>query len=442
MANPRNHDAGEIVCMPTSAELTRRRFLGGALAAGATGLAVSQLVAMAITAVATVAEGANLWLFDMGSADSPVWPGFAQVTPETTYTVDRGYGWLNEADQMRAYVCTRIDGLAIDDVSGLYNRTGAFQVDVPNGDYTVWVLSGAMGNIYRQRYMRAPHALALQGEVVETIEYPEEKLFEVADYDWRPGDDIWEVFIQPRFAWHKHEATATQGKITLGFHNQVYFPVNAIVVAERGVAKRVQKEIDRIDQMRRAAFYGIWEENRPDSFWYGVLKKCPHWDYRGRPVPSREQLFEEQRRMLEKHPDTVFICAHMGGHAENLGYLGELLDRHPNLYVDTTAYEPLMGQEPEESRAFLVRYQDRVLLGTDNCPGSSVDASSSSKDLRIAVLRMRTRRLFYESDSEQVSLDDFWLRRPGYTIRGVNLPSAAIGKIYRENACRVIPGFS
>jgi hypothetical protein len=200
----------------------------------------------------------------MGSADSPVWPGFAQVTPETAYTADRGYGWLNEADQMRAYVCTRIDGLAIDDVSGLYNRTGAFQVDVPNGDYTVWVLSGAMGNVYRQRYMRAPHALALQGEIVETIEYPDEKLFEVADYDWRPGDDIWEVFIQPRFAWHKHEATATEGKIVLGFHNQVYFPVNAIVVAERGVAKRVQKEIDRIDQMRQAAFYGIWEESRPE----------------------------------------------------------------------------------------------------------------------------------------------------------------------------------
>ena len=186
----------------------------------------------------------------------------------------------------------------------------------------------------------------------------------------------------------------------------------------------------------------FWEENRPDSFWYGVLRKCPQWDYRGKPVPSREQLFEEQRSMLEKHPDTIFICAHMGGHAENLGYLGELLDRHPNLYVDTTAYEPLMGQNPQESRAFLVKYQDRVLLGTDNCPGSSVDASSWSQDLRIAVLRMRTRRLFYETDSEQVNLDGFWLRRPGYTIRGVNLPSAAIAKIYRENECRVIPGFS
>jgi len=183
----------------------------------------------------------------------------------------------------------------------------------------------------------------------------------------------------------------------------------------------------------------FWERNSPDSFWYGVLRKCPHWDYRGKPVPSREQLFEEQRRMLDKHPDTVFICAHMGGRAESLGNLGDLLDRYANLYVDTTAYEPLMGQDPQESRAFLVKYQDRVLFGTDNCPGSPVDALSSAQDLRIAVLRMRTRRLFYETDSEQVNLDGFWLRRPGYTIKGVNLPAAVISKIYRENACRLIP---
>lgn len=222
------------------------------------------LVAFAVMVVGTTAQGANVWLFDMGSADSPVWPGFAQVTPETAYTADRGYGWLNKADQMRAYVCTRIDGLAIDDISGIYNRTGTFQVDVPNGDFTVWVLSGAMGNIYRQRYMRAPHTLSLQGKIIEKIEYPEEKLFEVAGYDWRPGDDAWKVFIEPRFAWHKHEVAATEGKITIGFQQQVYFPVNAVVVAERGVAKRVQEEIDRIDEMRRAAFYGIWQENRPE----------------------------------------------------------------------------------------------------------------------------------------------------------------------------------
>ncbi len=223
-------------------------------------------VCMVLALTTTTAGGAapNIWLFDMGGADTPVWPGFAQVTPETAWSADRGYGWASGAEGLRAYSATRIDGLAIDDISGLGKRTGTFRVDVPEGEYTVWVLSGAMGNIWRLRYMRDDHALVINGETVETIAYPEGKLFEVADYDWRPDDDPWEHFIESRFAWYRHDAVAVDGAIVLGFGNHRSFPVNAVVIAERGVAGRVQEEIDRIDEMRRAAWHGIWQQQRPE----------------------------------------------------------------------------------------------------------------------------------------------------------------------------------
>jgi len=209
-------------------------------------------------------QTANVWLFDMGSDKSPVWPGFAQVTPQTRYSPERGYGWLADANTMRAYVATNIDSLAVDDISGLGNRTGRFQVDVPNGEYAVWVLTGAMGSIWRLRYMRVPHELLIQGKTAATIDYGEAGLFRAANYDWRSTDDVWDEFIKPRFRWVRAEATATEGKIILGFRKSAVFPVNAVVIAARDVAARVQKELDKIDALRRQYFHGIWQERRPE----------------------------------------------------------------------------------------------------------------------------------------------------------------------------------
>ena len=46
--------------------------------------------------------------------------------------------------------------------------------------------------------------------------------------------------------------------------------------------------------------------------------------------------------------------------------IAERFDRYPNFAVDTAARIPyLMRQSPEKVRAFLIKYQDRVLYGTD-----------------------------------------------------------------------------
>lgn len=174
-----------------------------------------------------------------------------------------------------------------------------------------------------------------------------------------------------------------------------------------------------------------WEEISPNSFWYAILKDNPHWSFRDKPVASREQLFEEQRIMLERYPETTFICPHMGGHAENLEYLGELLDQFANLYVDTAAYEPVLGQDPESTRAFFMKYQDRIMAGTDN--------GWKDEGMEIFKQRMQAVRLFYETDEEQTNLEDFLPRRPGYTIRGINLPREVLDKVYRKNVTRLVP---
>ena len=49
------------------------------------------------------------------------------------------------------------------------------------------------------------------------------------------------------------------------------------------------------------------------------------------------------------------------------GRLTKLLDRFPNLYCDLSAESGLnaLRRDPENARAFLTRYQDRLLFGRD-----------------------------------------------------------------------------
>ena len=64
-----------------------------------------------------------------------------------------------------------------------------------------------------------------------------------------------------------------------------------------------------------------------------------------------------------------WIAAHMGGWPEDLGFLSEMLEKHPNLYLDTSATKWIVREismhPREESVDFFVRWKDRILFGSD-----------------------------------------------------------------------------
>ena len=43
--------------------------------------------------------------------------------------------------------------------------------------------------------------------------------------------------------------------------------------------------------------------------------------------------------------------------------LGKLFDTYPNVYVDIAAVLAELGRQPYSAHDFLVKYQDRVLMG-------------------------------------------------------------------------------
>ena len=82
----------------------------------------------------------------------------------------------------------------------------------------------------------------------------------------------------------------------------------------------------------------------------------------------------ERDRLFAKHPNTTFIAAHFGFHANDLDRLGQLLDRLPNVYTETGAIIEELARQPRAARAFFVKYQDRILFGKDTYEASEYPA--------------------------------------------------------------------
>ena len=159
---------------------------------------------------------------------------------------------------------------------------------------------------------------------------------------------------------------------------------------------------------------------------YEELAEHPEWSLGNGDCPGFRQLLDCQENMLRKNPDTRYIVAHVGSHAENLKEVGRMLDTYPNMYVDTAERISELGRQPYTSRDFLIKYQDRVLYGTDLIPNNA----NVSGNYR-----------FFETRDEFFPYNSFDEHNQGrWNIYGVYLPDDVLRKIYYENALKVVPG--
>ncbi len=148
---------------------------------------------------------------------------------------------------------------------------------------------------------------------------------------------------------------------------------------------------------------------------------------RARPAdkyPSWETIMTEQRNLFARHPKTTFINAHMGWLANDLGQLGQLLDKHKNMYVEVAAILAELGRQPRFAREFFTKYQDRVLFG---------------KDIWSPVEYHTYFRVFETADEY---LDYYRKRHAFWKMYGMNLPDDVLKKLYYKNALKIIPGLS
>jgi predicted TIM-barrel fold metal-dependent hydrolase len=155
------------------------------------------------------------------------------------------------------------------------------------------------------------------------------------------------------------------------------------------------------------------------------LNAHPEWLFYGRQFPNRQGLLDQCSRVIGRHPRTTFICAHFGNNAEDLAAVGKSLDKYPNMFVDIDARISELGRQPYSARKFLIKYQDRVMFGTDTPPNREA---------------FRIYYRFLETDDEYFDCAASHHRQGFWMIYGIFLPKEVLQKVYRKNAERLLFG--
>lgn len=149
-------------------------------------------------------------------------------------------------------------------------------------------------------------------------------------------------------------------------------------------------------------------------------------------MPGYEDLMSARDRFVAAHPKLHFVGAHLASLEYDVDRIAAFLDRFPNATVDLAArmsqvqYQSV--RDREKVRNFFIRYQDRILYGTDLTFGADTDPAQ------------------FRREAHRVWLSDWRYLATGETqhvdmihadVRGLALPRAVIDKIYYANAKRV-----
>jgi hypothetical protein len=151
-----------------------------------------------------------------------------------------------------------------------------------------------------------------------------------------------------------------------------------------------------------------------------------HPDY-----PSYEDQINARDHLLELHRDLIFIGCHLGSLEWNVDELAKRLDKFPNMAVDMAArichLEYQSAKDREKVRKFCIKYQDRLLYGTDL---SSNDNSDGNK------LSGWIHETWFDDWKYFATNDEMTSPNFNGSFHGLQLPKEVIKKIYSENAIK------
>lgn len=178
-------------------------------------------------------------------------------------------------------------------------------------------------------------------------------------------------------------------------------------------------------------FLPIGPEN--ERYEAGLWRSNTEGNYYMTGHPSHEVIEKARENLHAKHPKTRFVNAHVAMLYYDMDKVTAFLDKYPNADVEISAAVQDLGRAPRLIREFFLKYQDRIVFGSDGSPARGID--------EFWVPHWR----FLETYDEHFD-HPAQMRSPTgaplhgrWKIYGIGLPDAVLRKVYYANALRYLP---
>lgn len=179
--------------------------------------------------------------------------------------------------------------------------------------------------------------------------------------------------------------------------------------------------------MEEKGMYGLIHSKDPRSFWHKdqmlPMQVEAGWCYEGEGFISFEDAHRETLEMLDKHPKLKIILAHFFYVSDDLEEARRILDTYPNVCYDITPGVEIFENFAKDIpawREFFIKYQDRIMFGTDCDDMFDKETIDDLYDLAHGALTKDN-----PSYSAHCYVD--------LNVGGLNLPETVVEKIYHTN---------
>lgn len=213
--------------------------------------------------------------FDFGPKGGVVMPGFTGVSKDSAYNKSAGFGWLPRGEFGRDFDIREVMNRhsAFDDlVRDSCNPVKAqFAVDVPNGEYQVWLMMNAPGGTVWFRHFKH-RSVTLNGKTILDQQYDAES-FKKVEFLWQdaedlPGDDLWERYVNTAYKPELVDVTVTDGQIVLGFDGygaQFQSLVCGLAVWPKAQSQQATKWLAALAAARKEQYLNVLVEQPPKA---------------------------------------------------------------------------------------------------------------------------------------------------------------------------------
>ena len=178
----------------------------------------------------------------------------------------------------------------------------------------------------------------------------------------------------------------------------------------------------------------------PDSCWQPPNPASPDYDYyQHHPEeyayahpewPSKAAILAARDHLVAENPNLRVIGAHLGSMEADVNQMAQRFDRYPNFAVEMGGRAPYFMLEPRDKvRTFLIKYQDRILYGTDLGVMPKADTKKALWEWNDTYVRDWK----FFSTNQTVEFE-------GHSYQGLALPGPVLRKIFHDNAVHWLPG--